>query len=184
MLSTNVPRPVRSFRSSLRGTLVPIHVWVSVAAMSAPHGLDGLDDVLVAGAAAEIALERAANLLLARRRVLVQQAHRREHHPGRAVAALQRVLLVERLLHRVELAVRGETLDRRDLRAVRLDSEHGARLDRLAVEQHRAGAARRGVAAHIRARQPQAVAEDVDEELPGLEVELAGSPVDAERDAS
>src|SRR5437870_9876088 len=112
MLSTNVPRPVRSFRSSLRATLVPIHVCVSVAAMSAPHGLDGLDDVLVAGAAAEVALEGPADLLLARRRVVLEQAHRREHHPGCAVAALQRVLLVEGLLHGVELAVRGETLDR------------------------------------------------------------------------
>ena len=33
--------------------------------------------------------------------------------PGRAVAALQAVVLVERLLHRVQLAVAGEALDGR-----------------------------------------------------------------------
>src|SRR5439155_11556647 len=124
MLSTNVPLPVRSFRSSLRATLVPIHVCVSVAAMSAPHGLDGLDDVLVAGAAAEVALERAANLGLARRRVLLEKADGREHHARGAVAALQRVLLVEGLLHGMELAVPCEPFDGRDRRAVGLDSEH------------------------------------------------------------
>src|SRR5215813_1135166 len=105
MLSTNEPCPVRSLRSSLRATLVPIHVRASVLAMSAPHGLDGPDDVLVARAAAEVALERAPDLGLGRRRVVLEEAHGREHHPRGAVAALEGVLLVERLLDRVELAV-------------------------------------------------------------------------------
>ena len=48
--------------------------------------------------------------------------------PGRAVAALEGVVLVERLLHRVQLAVRGQALDRRDLVAVGLHGEHRARL--------------------------------------------------------
>src|SRR2546428_8898964 len=115
MLSTNVPRPVRSLRSSLRATLSPIHVFVSVTAISAPHGLDGLDDVLVAGAAAEVALERLPHLVLARRGILLEQGHGGEHHPRGAEAALQRVLLVEGLLDRVQLPVLREALDRRQL---------------------------------------------------------------------
>src|SRR3954454_18380636 len=183
-LSTNEACPVRSLRSSLRGTLVPIQLCASVAAMSAPDGLDGLDDVLVAGATAEVPLERPPYLVLARRGVLLEQADGREHHPRRAEPALEGVLLVKGLLHGMEIPVLRQALDRRDLRPVGLDAEHGARLDRLAVDEHRAGAAGRRVAADVRARQAETIAEDVDEELPGLEVELVRSPVDAERDAS
>src|SRR5438874_10014631 len=118
MLSTNEPCPVRSLRSSLRATLWPIQVCVPVAAISRPHGLDGLDDVLIARAAAEVPLERLADLSLARRGILVEQADDRHDHPGRAEAALQRVLLVERLLDGMQLAVLRQALDRRDLRPV------------------------------------------------------------------
>ena len=38
-------------------------------------------------------------------------------------------MVVERLLDGMQLAVRGKALDRRDLRAVGLDAEDGARLD-------------------------------------------------------
>ena len=113
------------------------------------------DDVVVAGAAAEVALEPVADLLLGRVRVLLQQRDRRHDEARRAEAALQRVLLVERLLHRVQLAVRGEALDRRHLAAVGLHGEHRARLHRLAVEQHRARAAGGRVAADVRPLEPE-----------------------------
>src|ERR1700682_5517651 len=141
-------------------------------------GLDGLDDVLVAGAPAKVALERLTDLLLARRGVLVQEADDRHDHPGRTEAALQSVLLVERLLNRMELTVSGETLDRGDLGTVGLDTENGARLDRLAVDHDRARAAGRRVAADIRPGQAQAVSQNIDEELARLEGALAASPGD------
>src|SRR3954462_14326754 len=65
---------------------------------------DGRDDVLVARAAAYTAGDRGADLVLGRVRVLVQQRPRGHDHPGRAEAALQRVLLVEAQLDRVQLA--------------------------------------------------------------------------------
>ena len=92
--------------------------------------------------------------------------------PRRAEAALERVLLVERLLHRVQLVALGEPLDRRDLAAVGLHGEHGARLHRLAVEQHGARPAGRRVAADVRAREPELVAQEVHEQLPRLDVRL------------
>ena len=46
--------------------------------------LHGLEDVVVAGAAAEVALEPEADLLLRRVRVLLQQRDRRHHEAGRA----------------------------------------------------------------------------------------------------
>src|SRR2546423_4270813 len=124
MLSTNLARPVISSASSLRSWLVPTNLVDSVTLISLPSrardGLHGLDDVVVAGAAAEVAFEPVADLVVARSRVLVQEARGRHDHPRRAVAALQRMVLVERLLHGVQPTVRGQALDRRHVVTVRL----------------------------------------------------------------
>ena len=98
---------------------------------------DGHDDVVVPGAAAEVALEPFADRGLARRLAVVDQRDGRHDHPRRAVPALERVVVVEGLLHGVQLPVRREALDRRDLGAVGLDAEHRAGLHRLAVERAR-----------------------------------------------
>ena len=63
---------------------------------------DGVDDVLIAGAAAEISLQRVPDLLLGGVGVLREQIDRGEDHAGRAEAALQPVLLPERLLQRMQ----------------------------------------------------------------------------------
>src|SRR5947208_2116084 len=165
--------PVRRRASSLRGTDVPIvAVRSSVAAITDPlrrrGGLDRLDDVVVARTAAEVALEPVADLRLARVRVLGQQADGGQHHPWRAVAALEPVLLVEGLLHRMQLAVRGESFDRRQLLPVRLDCEQRAGLHGLAVQEDRAGAAGGRVAPDVRPRQPELLAQEVDEQLSRL----------------
>ena len=61
---------------------------------------------------------------------------------GRAVAALHAVGLAERVLDHAELARRGrQPLDGGDGVAVGLHREHQAGAHRLAVDQHRAGAA-------------------------------------------
>ena len=142
------------------------------------------DDVVVAGAAAEVALEPLADSSLARRAAFLDQRDGRHDHPRRAVAALERVMVVERLLHGMELAVRGEPLDGRDLGPVDLDAEQGARLRGHAVDEDGACAARRGVAPDVRPRQPEPVAEDVDEQLARLELELVAGPVHGQRNAS
>src|SRR5207248_7150303 len=91
----------------------------SPRARSSRHRLNRVDDVLVAGAAADVPFERVPDLVLARARILGQEADRGEHHPARAVAALERVVFVKALLERMERAVVRETLDRRDLAPVR-----------------------------------------------------------------
>ena len=103
-----------------------------------------------------------------------------EHHPRRAEAALEAVLLLERGLDRVQGAVALEAFDRRDLTAVGLHREHGARLHRLAVEQHRARAATRRVAADVRAGQPGAGADVVGEEHAWLDVVRGLGAVDGD----
>src|SRR5262245_59229231 len=83
--------------------------------------LDRLDDVVVTGAATEVALEEVADLGLARTLVPLEELVGRHDHPGRAEAALEPVLLPEGVLDRMELPVLGEPLDGEDVGAVGLD---------------------------------------------------------------
>jgi hypothetical protein len=71
------------------------------------------------------------------------------HHAGGAVAALEGLRVVERLLDGMQLAVLGEALDGRDLAALAAEGGHQAGVERLAVEPHRAGAAVARVAAFL-----------------------------------
>src|SRR4029077_5381688 len=66
---------------------------------------DRLDDLHVPGAAAEIAAERLADILLARPRTPAQQRLGGPDHPGGAEAALGTELLVEGALQRAQLPV-------------------------------------------------------------------------------
>src|SRR5579871_766881 len=73
---------------------------------AAAHGAgargDRLDDVVVAGAAADIAFELFADGVLVELVALAAHDVDRGHdHSGRAVAALQAVILAERFLHRM-----------------------------------------------------------------------------------
>ena len=103
-----------------------------------------IDDRAIAGAAADIALERMRQVGLVR---LVERPRRRHHHAGGAVAALEGLRVVEGLLHGMQLAVLGEALDGGDLAALAAEGGHQAGVERLAVEPHRAGAAVAGIAA-------------------------------------
>src|SRR3954451_8209004 len=78
-----------------------------LAPQSRPGEGDGVDHELVAGAAAEVAGDSPLDLVARGRGVALEQVERRHQHARRAVAALQRVRLVEGLLERVEGARRG-----------------------------------------------------------------------------
>src|SRR3954453_7192085 len=88
---------------------------------------DRRDDVLVARAAAVVALDRVADLVIRRIGVAGEEVRGGHDHAGRAEPALKAVLLPERRLERVELLAVGEALDRADGAAVGLDGEHRAR---------------------------------------------------------
>src|SRR5256885_1121795 len=70
--------------------------------------------------------------------VIADELVRHHDHAGRAEATLRRAVLQERTLDRMEVAVPGQPGQRGDGSAVGLDGEHGARVDRLPVQQHRA----------------------------------------------
>src|SRR6266550_7209740 len=77
-----------------------------------------LDDVLVAGAAAEVAGQGPAHVFLGRVGIGVEQDLGGQHHARGAEPALQPVFLLEALLQRVQLAGGGQALDGGDLPAV------------------------------------------------------------------
>ena len=135
-----------------------------------PRRIECLDDVDVAGAAAEVAGDGVANLVVGGLGLLLEESVAGHQHAGRAEAALQPVLLKEALLQRMELAVLFEAFDGHDLAAVGLHGEDRARLDGAAVHDDRAGAAVARVAPDVGAGEPQVLAEEVDQQQPRLDV--------------
>ncbi len=174
-------RAARSRRGRVldRGHCTPA---VGSKAERAGGGERGLDDVVVARAAAQVALQALAHLGLGRARVLGEEGRQRHHHAGCAVAALQAVILAESLLDGVQLALVGHPLDRGDRRAVRLHGEHRAGLDRLPVDEHCARAARRRVAADVGAGEADHLAQIVHEQQARLHLVLVARAVDRNRD--
>src|SRR5712691_12687851 len=123
----------------------------------------GVEDLCVAGAAAEVAREGLADLVVARVGVALEQVGGRHDQARGAEAALDGAALAESLLHRVQPLAFGEPLDRDDAVPVRLRRQHEARTDERAVEQHRAGTALALLAGVLRARQAEPLAEREEE---------------------
>src|SRR5579884_3133973 len=158
-------------------------VLATLRLLHAPRGvLDGADDLVVAGAPAQVPREPEADALLARVRFLVEQRLGRDEEAGGADAALERRVLEERLLEWVHLPRLGQPLDRRDLGPLRLDAEHEARVDETAVQDDRAGATVAVVAPLLRAGQPDHVAQALEQALARLAQEVGGLAVDGRRD--
>src|SRR5690349_9724531 len=82
----------------------------------------------------------------------------------------------------MELAALLQALDRGDLAAVGLHREHRARLHRLAVEVHGAGAAVAGVAAHVGPGHAEILADEVHEQKARFDFGLAHRAVDGHAD--
>src|SRR4029077_7323766 len=144
--------------------------------------LDRLDDVHVAGAAADVAADRPADLVVRRVGIVLDQGGADEHHPRGAETALQAVLLVKADLHRREAGGCCQSFHGGDAATVRLHRELGARLDGLRVDQDRAGAATRRVASDVSAGQPEVGAKEVDEQDARLDVAAPLRAVDFESD--
>src|SRR5262249_19179736 len=93
MSSTYVPAPVMSRGSSMRLSARPTYgVLVASAtghlplASFARRQRDGVEDVRVPGAAAQVAAQPLGHFVARRLRVLREQVNRRHDHAGRAVA--------------------------------------------------------------------------------------------------
>src|ERR671916_914136 len=191
MFSVQLALPVTRAGSSLRGTPPPTNfsgAWVTCAP---PLGcrvlghlvlvlldeLDGLHDVLVARAAAQVPFQAFPDLLLRRVGILLQEADGGHDHARRAVAALQPVRLVESLLHRMPHTVLRNAPDGGDLVPVGLHRKDRARLDRLTVDVDRAGPATGRVASRVHAPDPKVLPEMMEQQQPRFHLSHVGVPV-------
>src|SRR6266481_3060283 len=144
--------------------------------------LDGLDDGVVAGAAAEVPGQHLADLLARRRGLLAEERAGAHDDPGGAVAALKPVLGPEGLLHRMQAIGGGDTLDGGDAPAVGLGGQHEAGTDGLTVEQDGACPADPVLAAQVRDGQIEVFSQEVGERLAHLHHALVLLAVDGHPD--
>src|SRR3569832_1719643 len=79
---------------------------------------DGGDDVGIGSATADVAAHIFSDVIFGFRVSLIHAAYRRQDLSRRAIAALERIMVDEGLLHRMQLAVAGgEPLDGSDILA-------------------------------------------------------------------
>src|SRR5213596_230970 len=114
--------------------------------------------------------------------MLAQERDERHEDARRAEAALQPVSLAERGLKRMQRVARAvsKALHGLDFVTVRLDGEHEAGADRLAVQQDGAGPAHPVLTSDVRSGEAQLVAQEVGEEQPRLHRTLVARAVDGD----
>ena len=112
----------------------------------------------------------------------LEHAGRQHQKARRAEAALQSVVLDERLLQRVQLVAVRQALDGADLASLGLHREHQARAHRFAVDQHRAGAADAVLAADMGPGLAAIVADGIDQGAPRIDAHAVTASVDGEGD--
>src|SRR5262249_25611573 len=179
-------RPVTLSMPSGRTGRVPTMVKDCVLLSSGMAGLpqfrggrlDRAHDLVVAGAAAEIAGQPETDLGLRGVGVPVEQRLGRDQEPGRTDAALQGRMLQELALQRMQRLARGHALDGADLTPLGLGAQHQAGEDEAVVEDDAAGAAIAGAAAFFAASEAEPVAQHVEQALLGLAEIFGGVAVD------
>src|SRR5262249_14990860 len=143
---------------------------------------DRLDDVVIAGASADVAFELLPDRRLIRFAEAARDVERDHHHTRGAVAALKGMVLPKGRLHGMEWrARRGKALDGGNSRPLALQCEHCARLHRQTVYMHDAGTALRRVAADMRASETQMLSEKLHEHRSPLDLAAGGPPVYSHR---
>ena len=115
--------------------------------------------MIVVGAAADIARHCRSDFVRGRMRVACKQPFGAHELPRGAESTLRSVVFNERLLKWIEMLIMRETLDGLDLSPVGPHRKIAARVDWLAVQQHRTGSAFAAVAADLRARQAKVIAQ-------------------------
>jgi hypothetical protein len=125
--------------------------------------LNGRDDVGVRTAAADVATHPLADLVRRPGVALLQQSDRGHDLAGRAVPALESVVLDKRGLDGVELITVRKTLNGCDFSILLHDREGETGIDAPPVDQHRAGPALAAVAAFLGSGQTQVLPERVEQ---------------------
>ena len=119
--------------------------------LDAADTLDRVLDGTISGAAAEVSLQRARQILF----LFVGEGRRRHDHPRGAESTLEPWSVQKPLLHRMQVLRCAEPLDGGDFAALGAESGGDAAVYRIAVEPHRAGTAIACVATLLDAVAPQ-----------------------------
>src|SRR5437588_11038574 len=90
------------------------------------HSLDGIDEILLAGTAAEIPVKLAPDRDAIRRLAAADHVDGSHDHSRCAETALKRMMVAKRRLYGMELALARQSLDCGDVPAVRLAGEDRA----------------------------------------------------------
>src|SRR5271170_2402559 len=131
-------------------------------------------DRRVARAAAKMPAEEIANRRLVRPRMITQKTIQRHQNAGRAEAALQRMIALERRLQNAEAARRRrEAFHGPDIATVDLHGERQAGARRRAVDADGAGAANAVLAADMGAGHSELMPQEIGQQQPRLD--LAGA---------
>ena len=174
--STRPPRPLVKPRRVRVGAFMvtPPHLFAG------PH--DGGDNPVVGTAAAEMTGQRLADIGVGRTRFLIQQFLGLHDHAVDAIAALRGLLVDEGLLQRMRLLDGAERLDGGDLGIAERADRGDAGARRLAVDQHRAGAALRQPTAELRPGEEQIVPQHVEQRRIGFGRRAVACTIDFETD--
>ena len=155
---------------ALAHAVVVAALEVRVDALLAPQDRgreqDALDDLLVAGAAADVAADSHLDLVLSGVGHLVDEGRARHDHAGDAEAALHGAHRTEGVDEGLLLLVR-QALHGHDVAAVGQARGEDARLGGTVVHEHGAGAARALGAAVLDGGEPEVVAQVAQERLVG-----------------
>jgi hypothetical protein len=133
---------------------------------------NGFHDLLIACAPAQVSGNGFPYFSLVRSWIALQKALGGEDHPWSTVPALDGSFVHKSCLKRMESLWGLNPFDGRDLFPIRLNGEHEAGVDRLAVNEHGAGAAISNETAGLGAGEPELFADHLKKRLIRLDREL------------
>ena len=132
----------------------------------------------ISSASANIALHVLDNFRVGRIGIRFQKRHCAHDHSRRAVSALHRAFIEERLLHGMQLAVAFQAFDRRDRFFADRADISDARVARISVNEHGARAALTFAAAVFAAGQVKLIAKHAEQGSVRRGVNFVGFAVD------
>jgi hypothetical protein len=144
--------------------------------------LDGLDDVVISGATAEIAGDAPADLFLRRVVVVLEELYATHDHARGAESTVKTMVFLEAVLEWVERSsLGGKSLDGGEAVPIGLNGQHGATFDALAIQQDGAGTAAAGIASDVGTGHVEDLADHVHKQEPGFDFQFMFCAIDGDR---
>jgi hypothetical protein len=139
-----------------------------------------VDDVLVAGTAAEIPRDGFSDVLFGGIGVTFQERHQAHQNAWGAEATLYGVSFPEGFLKGMQVIHGSQSFDCENLMAVGLHSKHQAGPDRFSIKQNGASATYTVLAADVRASQAKLMAQEIAQQQARLDGALVLGAIDSD----